>query len=109
MIKEMTLRSVSAMVAILAVCMCSPVASAASPNLFANVDSTGALTAGSGVASVTHLGPGRFEVTFDEWDACVAGGGCGGYHPDDNGWGRGRRPVINVSWNDARGRARRPE
>ena len=45
---------------------------------------------------------GRFEVTFDEWDACVAGGGCGGYRPDDNGWGRGRRPVINVSWDDAK-------
>jgi formylglycine-generating enzyme required for sulfatase activity len=45
---------------------------------------------------------GRFEVTFDEWDACVAGGGCGGYRPDDNGWGRGRQPVINVSWDDAK-------
>jgi hypothetical protein len=22
--------------------------------------------------------------------------------PDDNGWGRGRRPVINVSWGDAK-------
>ena len=37
------------------------------------------------------------EVTFVEWDACVAGGGCGGHRPDDNGWGRGRRPVMNVS------------
>ena len=44
---------------------------------------------------------GVYEVTFEEWDACVAGGGCGGYRPNDNGWGRGRRPVINVSWNDA--------
>ena len=42
------------------------------------------------------------EVTFDEWDACVEDGGCGGYRPDDEGWGRGRRPAINVSWNDAR-------
>lgn len=42
-----------------------------------------------------------FTVTFDEWDACVADGGCGGYKPSDQGWGRGRRPVINVSWNDA--------
>ena len=45
---------------------------------------------------------GRFEVTFDEWDACVADGGCGGYRPEDEGWGRGRRPVINVSWHDAK-------
>lgn len=43
----------------------------------------------------------RFPVTFDDWDACVADGGCDGYRPWDNGWGRGRRPVINVSWNDA--------
>jgi formylglycine-generating enzyme required for sulfatase activity len=45
---------------------------------------------------------GRFAVTFDEWDACVADGGCNGYEPNDEGWGRGRRPVINVSWNDAK-------
>jgi formylglycine-generating enzyme required for sulfatase activity len=43
---------------------------------------------------------GRYEVTFDDWAACVAGGGCTGT-PRDAGWGRGRRPVINVSWNDA--------
>lgn len=40
------------------------------------------------------------EVTFNQWDACVAAGGCTG-NPSDNGWGRGRRPVINVSWQDA--------
>ena len=45
---------------------------------------------------------GKFAVTFDEWDACVADGGCNGYKPSDQGWGRGRRPVINVSWNDAK-------
>ena len=44
---------------------------------------------------------GRFAVTFDEWDACVADGGCD-YRPEDEGWGRGRRPVINVSWDDAK-------
>jgi hypothetical protein len=44
---------------------------------------------------------GRYEVTFEEWDACVAGGGCGGYRPPDRGWGRGRQPVIAVSWRDA--------
>ena len=41
------------------------------------------------------------EVTFAEWDACANAGGCGGYRPNDNGWGRGNRPVINVSWDDA--------
>lgn len=44
---------------------------------------------------------GVYEVTFEEWDACLLAGGCGGHEPDDEGWGRGRRPVINVSWNDA--------
>lgn len=44
---------------------------------------------------------GRFAVTFAEWDMCVAGGGCGGYHPEDDGHGRDRRPVVNVSWADA--------
>ena len=43
---------------------------------------------------------GTYEVTFAEWDACVRDGGCS-HRPNDMGWGRGRRPVINVSWNDA--------
>lgn len=43
---------------------------------------------------------GKFEVTFSEWDACVADKGCT-YNPGDEGWGRGRHPVINVSWDDA--------
>ena len=51
---------------------------------------------------------GRYEVTFAEWDACVAAGGCNGGRlsvqvwgrGSDQGWGRGRRPVINVSWRD---------
>ena len=46
------------------------------------------------------LAVGRFEVTFAEWDACVAGGGCR-RRPDDAGWGRGRQPVVNISWEDA--------
>ena len=45
---------------------------------------------------------GRFAVTFEEWDACVADGGCNGYKPWDNGWGRGKHPAINISWSDAR-------
>ena len=45
---------------------------------------------------------GRHAVTFDEWDACVADGGCNGCKPEDKGWGRGRRPVINVSLEDAK-------
>ena len=45
---------------------------------------------------------GKYEVTFSEWDACVADAGCNGYLPDDEGWGRGTRPAINVSWDDAK-------
>jgi formylglycine-generating enzyme required for sulfatase activity/uncharacterized caspase-like protein len=45
---------------------------------------------------------GKFAVTFDEWDACVAAGGCNGYKPADEGGRRGRYPVINVSWDDAK-------
>jgi formylglycine-generating enzyme required for sulfatase activity len=43
----------------------------------------------------------RSEVTFDEWFACVAEGGCEAYRPGDYGWGTGKHPVINVSWKDA--------
>ncbi len=39
---------------------------------------------------------GKSEVTFDEWDACVRDKGCG--PTADEGWGRGRRPVINVNY-----------
>jgi formylglycine-generating enzyme required for sulfatase activity len=42
----------------------------------------------------------KFEVTFDDWDACIAYGDC--QRALDNGWGRGRQPVINVSWHDAK-------
>jgi formylglycine-generating enzyme required for sulfatase activity len=44
---------------------------------------------------------GRREVTFAEWDQCADAGGCK-YHGDDHGWGRGDRPVIDLSWLDAR-------
>ena len=53
--------------------------------------------------TVPAFSMGKYEVTFAQWDACVADGGCGGYHPDDEGWGRGNRPVINISWNDVQG------
>ena len=43
---------------------------------------------------------GIYEVTFAEWDACVADGNCG-RRLDDLGWGRGDHPVIHVSWSNA--------
>ena len=52
---------------------------------------------------------GKTEVTWAEWEACVGDGGCESNldktpnwgAKGDAGWGRGNRPVINVSWNDA--------
>jgi len=50
--------------------------------------------------SVNGFALGRYEVTFAEYDVCVEAGGCS-YRPDDLGWGRGSRPVLNVSWDNA--------
>ncbi len=44
---------------------------------------------------------GRREVTFAEWDQCADAGICK-HRPDDHGWGRGDRPAINISWDDAK-------
>lgn len=56
---------------------------------------------------------GKYELTWDDWEACVADQGCednsgrgyratsGSGWSGDAGYGRGRRPVINVSWDDA--------
>src|SRR3981081_1383020 len=41
----------------------------------------------------------KFEVTFEEWDACVAAAACPRVQ---DSWGRGDMPVINVSWVDAK-------
>lgn len=43
---------------------------------------------------------GRYPVTFAEWDTFIAAGGTT-HKPDDEGWGRGRQPVIHVSWKEA--------
>ena len=51
------------------------------------------------VAIAAPFAIGRYELTFDEWSQCVADGGCTSQPADEN-WGRGRRPVINVSFND---------
>ena len=44
---------------------------------------------------------GRYEVTFAEYDRYAQA--TGKEKPDDQGWGRGNRPVMNVSWQDAQG------
>lgn len=42
---------------------------------------------------------GKYELTFEEYDRFAVA--TRRPLPDDSGWGRGRRPVINVSWDDA--------
>jgi formylglycine-generating enzyme required for sulfatase activity len=42
----------------------------------------------------------QYEVTFAEYDKFAKA--TGRNLPDDAGWGRGQRPVINVSWEDAK-------
>jgi len=41
---------------------------------------------------------GLFEVSFDEWQACFDEGACGTEMPSDHNWGKGNRPIINVTW-----------
>jgi hypothetical protein len=60
------------------------------------------IPAGLGGAAVSRpFAMSRREVRFSDWDACVKDGGCAGLKPDDEGWGRGDRPVVNVSAEDA--------
>lgn len=40
---------------------------------------------------------GRYEVTFDQWQACRDDSACS-IDPDDHKWGRGTRPVVNVNY-----------
>jgi formylglycine-generating enzyme required for sulfatase activity/uncharacterized coiled-coil protein SlyX len=49
--------------------------------------------------SVDHFAMSRYEVTFAEYDKFAEA--TGRQKPSDSGWGRGNRPVINVSWFDA--------
>lgn len=44
---------------------------------------------------------GRYELKFSEWQSCVDAGGCK-REPDDHNWGREGRPVINVTYFDAK-------
>jgi formylglycine-generating enzyme required for sulfatase activity len=49
--------------------------------------------------SIGKFAMGMYEVTFAEYDKFAEA--TGRRKPSDRGWGRGNRPVINVSWNDA--------
>jgi hypothetical protein len=45
---------------------------------------------------------GKFEMIWDDWQACVEMRGCDGKRTGDGTFGKGRRPVINVSWDQAK-------
>ncbi len=45
---------------------------------------------------------GKFALTYDEWNACVADGGCNGSWPGDRTPTDGRQPAVKVSWSDAK-------
>ncbi len=53
------------------------------------------------VSLARPIAVGKFEIEFDEWETCALEGGCPPM-PADGGWGRGKRPVINVTWDDAK-------
>lgn len=43
----------------------------------------------------------KYEITYEQYDACASAGGCNGFYPPERGGGRGRRPVVGVAWRDA--------
>jgi len=54
------------------------------------------------VVELSRFAAGKYAVTFDDWETCVKRGGCSTTPlPDDFGMGRGKRPVVGVSWHDA--------
>jgi formylglycine-generating enzyme required for sulfatase activity len=45
---------------------------------------------------------GRFTISFDEWDACLADGGCNGVKGDERQFGRGRLPAYGINFEAAK-------
>ena len=51
------------------------------------------------LVSVQPFAISRYEVTFDDWQRCIDDKVC--READDHLWGRGKRPIINISWPEA--------
>lgn len=52
--------------------------------------------------SIAGFAVSQYDITFDDWEVCAKRGGCAATPlPSDYGMGRGRRPVVGVSWHDA--------
>ena len=43
----------------------------------------------------------KYEITFAQFDKYIVDSGRTGDRPTDDGWGRGQRPVINITWRNA--------
>ena len=54
------------------------------------------------VAFAEPFALGETETTYAEWQACVDGGGCGGHVPAGAAEASGGRPVVDVTWAQAR-------
>jgi formylglycine-generating enzyme required for sulfatase activity len=49
-----------------------------------------------------RLAVAKYEVTYADWEACVGGGGCNGYQPNDYGMQDAEKvPVLDIDWDDA--------
>src|SRR4051794_38453856 len=53
------------------------------------------------VAIAKPFAVGRFTISFDEWDACLADGGCNG-KKGSGGYGRGRMPADGIDFEAAK-------
>ena len=51
------------------------------------------------LVSVKPFAMSKFEVTWTDWEPCMQASVC--REPDDHAWGRAKRPIINISWEEA--------
>ena len=49
--------------------------------------------------AIRSFGLSKMEISFEEYDAFAEA--TGRSKPSDEGWGRGKQPVVNVNWDDA--------
>lgn len=64
----------------------------------------GSVALGGRSFAIPKMAMGVYEVTFAQYDRFAQASG--NPKPNDQGWGRGDRPVINVNWTEARDYAR---
>jgi len=50
------------------------------------------------IVEVETIAIGVFEISHDDWETCLEDGGCNNYAPPDHSWGKGTRPVTDISF-----------